>query len=284
MKKDFILEVLILAIGCMLIAFGIEVFFNPNSIAPGGLTGLAIVINKVFNIPLWIINIGLNIPLFLIAYKILSRKECIKTILGIILLSISLGIVALLPTIYISNDILLVCLFGGILLGIGTGLIIRINGTTGGTDLIGVIVNRISPNLKAPTVMGCCDAIVVLLSVLITGSIEIGLYSALTVFIVAYVSNLIVEGVNISSSFIIITNKPHEISQVINTELMRGVTMVKCVGFYTNEEKYVVYSVVSKKQIVKLKKIIKQIDPKAFIVVSNNSETIGEGFRNIYVS
>lgn len=284
MKKDFILEVFILTIGCILIAIGIELFFNPHSIAPGGLTGLAIVINQLFNIPLWIINIGLNIPLFLIAYRVLSKQECVKTLLGIIMLSVSLWVVELFPPIYISDDLLLVCLFGGIILGTGVGLIIRINGTTGGTDLIGVIVNKISPNLKAPTVMGCCDGIVVLLSSIVSQSIEIGLYSGVTVFIVTYISNFIVEGGNVSSSFMIITSKEDEMAKAITEELSRGVTKIKCVGFYTNEEKYIIYSVVSKKQIVKLKKIIKNIDPKAFVIVSSNSETIGEGFKNIYVS
>ena len=283
MKKETIFELLQMVIGCFLMAIGFVLFFDPKNIAPGGITGLSIVISEVTKIPLSLINLSINIPLFLIAYKILSKKECGKTILGIILFSASLKIVEMFPELYISDDMMLISLFGSAILGIGLGIIIRIDGTTGGTDLIGVIMNKLFPQLKAPMVMGFADCIVVLLSCIITGSIEIGLYSGLSAFLVSNISNLVVDGLNTTTTFMIITEKSKEISDIIIPVLDRGATSIKGEGCYTGREKDILMVVVSKKQIVKLKKIVKKVDPSAFIITFNNNETIGEGFKNIYV-
>ena len=283
MKKEIFFELLQMVIGCFLMAIGFVFFFDPKNIAPGGITGLSIVISEVTKLPLALINISINVPLFLLAYKILSKKECGKTILGIILFSASLKIVEMFPALHISDDMMLISLFGAAILGIGLGIIIRIDGTTGGTDLIGVIMNKLFPQLKAPIVMGCADCIVVLLSCIITGSIEIGLYSGLSAFLVSNISNLVVDGLNTTTTFMIITEKSKEISDIIIPVLDRGATSIKGEGCYTGREKDILMVVVSKKQIVKLKKIVKKVDPSAFIITFNNNETIGEGFKNIYV-
>lgn len=283
MKKEIFFELLQMVIGCFLMAIGFVLFFDPKNIAPGGITGLSIVISEVTKIPLSLINLSINVPLFLLAYKILSKKECGKTILGIILFSASLKIVEMFPALHISDDMMLISLFGAAILGIGLGIIIRIDGTTGGTDLIGVIMNKLFPQLKAPMVMGFADCIVVLLSCIITGSIEIGLYSGLSAFLVSNISNLVVDGLNTTTTFMIITEKSKEISDIIIPVLDRGATSIKGEGCYTGREKDILMVVVSKKQIVKLKKIVKKVDPSAFIITFNNNETIGEGFKNIYV-
>ena len=283
MKKDTFFELLQLVVGCFIMAIAYVLFFDPRNIAPGGLTGFSIVISEVTKLPLWIMNLALNIPLFLCAYKILSKKECAKTILGIVLFSTSLKIVAMFPEIHISDDMMLISLFGAAILGLGLGIIIRIDGTTGGTDLIGVIMNKLFPHLKAPIVMGVADCTVVLLSCLITGSLEIGLYSGLCAFLVSNVSNLVVDGLNTTTTFMIITEKSKEISDIIIPVLDRGATSIKGEGCYTGKEKDILMVVVSKKQIVKLKKIVRKVDPSAFIITFNNNETIGEGFKNIYV-
>lgn len=283
MKKEIFFELLQMVIGCFLMAIGFVLFFDPKNIAPGGITGLSIVISEVTKLPLSLINLSINVPLFLLAYKILSKKECGKTILGIILFSASLKIVEMFPALHISDDMMLISLFGAAILGIGLGIIIRIDGTTGGTDLIGVIMNKLFPQLKAPMVMGFADCIVVLLSCIITGSIEIGLYSGLSAFLVSNISNLVVDGLNTTTTFMIITEKSKEISDIIIPVLDRGATSIKGEGCYTGREKDILMVVVSKKQIVKLKKIVKKVDPSAFIITFNNNETIGEGFKNIYV-
>ncbi|MEF9990598.1 MAG: YitT family protein [Romboutsia sp.] len=283
MKKDNlgIVEVLVLMVGCLLMSISINLFFNPHSVAPGGLTGFAIVVNSVFKVQLWAINLTLNIPLFICAYKILTKKDCIKTIIGIIVLTMGLKLTEDLVLINITDDVLLASISGAILMGVGLGLIFRINGTTGGTDLIGLILNKLHPSLSVPILMGAADCIVVILSGVISKEIEISLYSAISLYIIVKVSDLIIEGVDYSKSFTIISDYSREISVKIIEELDRGATILKGEGVYTGDEKNVLLVVVSKRQVVSLKHLVKKIDPDAFIIISDIHEAVGNGFKSI---
>jgi len=250
MKKDRITisEVLILVVGCFLMAASLNLFFNPHSIAPGGLTGLAVVINTISPIPLWVVNLVLNIPLFVLAFKILSRKDCIKTVLGILLLTLALKVTDNLAMIDVTNDIILAIISGSILMGFGHGLIFRINGTTGGTDLIGLLLNKYIPSLSVPVLMGIVDSVVVALSGIVTGRIEIALYSTLALYIIVKMSDLMIEGFDYSKSFMIISDKYKEINQIIIEDLERGATILNGEGAYTGSDKKVILVVVAKKK------------------------------------
>ena len=170
-----------------------------------------------------------------------------------------------------------------VLNGIGLGIIFRINGTTGGTDLIGLLVNKFLPSISIAVLMGIADFIVIFLSGIVSKEIEIALYSGLALFLTVKVTDFIVDGFNYSRSFTIISNKSDEITYSIMDKLERGVTILKGEGGYTKNEKDIILVVVSKRQVVTLKKIIKSIDPYAFIIVSDVHETLGEGFSNINV-
>ncbi|WP_027701999.1 YitT family protein [Metaclostridioides mangenotii] len=281
MKKDRITisEVLILVVGCFLMAASLNLFFNPHSIAPGGLTGLAVVINTISPIPLWVVNLVLNIPLFVLAFKILSRKDCIKTVLGILLLTLALKVTDNLAMIDVTNDIILAIISGSILMGFGHGLIFRINGTTGGTDLIGLLLNKYIPSLSVPVLMGIVDSVVVALSGIVTGRIEIALYSTLALYIIVKMSDLMIEGFDYSKSFMIISDKYKEINQIIMKDLERGATILKGEGAYTGSDKKVILVVVAKKEVVKLKKLVKETDPNSFIIITDIHEAVGNGFK-----
>jgi len=273
-------EAFLLALGCFLIAIALNLFFDPFNIAPGGISGLSIVISSVTNLSLSFLSLLFNIPLFLIACKILSKKDIIKTLAGVTLLTLCLKLTSSLSNLTVTNDLLLATISGSVLLGVGLGIIFRINGTTGGTDLIGLLVNKFLPFISSAVLMGIADFIVVVLSGIISKEIEIALYSALSVYLIVKVTDFIVIGFNYSKSFMIISDNTVEISNAIINNLGRGATLLKATGAYTNNEKNVVLVVISKRQVVTLKKIIKSIDPNAFIIVSDVHEALGEGFAS----
>ena len=273
-------EAFLLALGCFLIAIALNLFFDPFNIAPGGISGLSIVISSVTNLSLSFLSLLFNIPLFLIACKILSKKDMIKTLAGVTLLTLCLKLTSSLSNLTVTNDLLLATISGSVLLGVGLGIIFRINGTTGGTDLIGLLINKFLPFISSAVLMGIADFIVVVLSGIISKEIEIALYSALSVYLIVKVIDFIVIGFNYSKSFMIISNDALKISNAIINNLGRGATLLKATGAYTNNEKNVVLVVISKRQVVTLKKLIKSIDPNAFIIVLEVHEALGEGFAS----
>ena len=273
-------EAFLLALGCFLIAIALNLFFDPFNIAPGGISGLSIVISSVTNLSLSFLSLLFNIPLFLIACKILNKNDIIKTLAGVTLLTLCLKLTSSLSNLTVTNDLLLATISGSVLLGVGLGIIFRINGTTGGTDLIGLLVNKFLPFISSAVLMGIADFIVVVLAGIISKEIEIALYSALSVYLIVKVTDFIVIGFNYSKSFMIISDNTVKISNAIINNLGRGATLLKATGAYTNNEKNVVLVVISKRQVVTLKKIIKSIDPNAFIIVSDVHEALGEGFAS----
>ena len=184
-------------------------------------------------------------------------------------------------SIEVTNDVLLSAISGGIILGVSLGLIFRINGSTGGTDLIALLLHKFFPSLSIPTLMGFADGCVVILSGIVSRNIETALYSAIALYIIVKVSDIMVEGINTSSSFTIISDKYMEIGNAITDELQRGATILKGQGLYTGNEKNVLLVVVSKKQVITLRKLVKRIDPHSFIIISDIFEVLGEGFKEI---
>lgn len=280
--KEFLYETFLLIVGCLLIALSFVLFFDPHSIAPGGLTGLAVIINYLFNIPLWFVNLIFNVPLFILAYKVLTKRECLKTLLGIVFFTLALNLFENFANFQITNDVLLSTLTGGVILGLGLGVIFNINGTTGGTDLIGLILNRWLPSISVPKLMGVADFIVVMSSIFATGKIEIGLYSALGLYIAVVVSDMVIQGFYSAKSFTIISNSPDEISNAIIEKMNRGVTILSAKGGYTKEEKDALLVVVGKREVSTLRKIVKSVDPNAFVVITDVHEALGEGFKQMY--
>lgn len=259
-------------------SIGLNMFLEPYTIASGGLTGLAIVLKSLFNTPLWIINLTFNIPLFIFGVKILGKSDALKTLIGIILLTIFLGITEPLTTVFQTEDLLLSAIAGGIIVGISLGMLFRIDASTGGTELACLILNKIFPSISISMFMFIIDGIVIILAGIVSKNIETALYATISLYISVKVSDTIVEGFDFSKSFIIVTNNSDEIANSIMDNLGRGITFLDGRGGYSREKKDVLLVVVSRREEVHLKRLVNEIDPIAFIIINNAYEVLGEGF------
>ena len=273
-----VLSMIGIGIGVFLMAMGLAFFLEPNVIAPGGVTGFAIIVKKVSNIPVYITNLAINIPLFIIGVIILGKSFGWKTLYATALLSLFLKII---PTQAVTPDLLLSSIFGGLITGIGLGIVFKLGGTTGGTDLAGSILNKVFPSISISTFMMTIDLLVVAFAGIVDMKVETSLYSIISLFVSIKVIDLILEGIGYLKGFLIITNKPEEISAKIMQDLDRGVTLFKGKGMYTKEEKDVLLCVVSRSQFSTIKEIVNKIDKDAFIMVTEVSEVLGEGFEEI---
>jgi len=279
-KIKIVVDYLSITIGTALLALSIYLFLSPNIIAPGGVTGLAVVIKKMFGYKIFITNLVINIPLFLIGVFILGRDSGAKTAFGTLSLSFFLlYFETSFPGVFATNDILLASIFGGVLSGVGIGLVFRSGGTTGGTDLLGAILNNYIPFISVPKLMMIVDLMVVITAGVVNRSVETSLYSIITLYLIVKVADFIIEGLDYTKMFYIISSNPEEISSALINELGRGVTSLKGKGKYTDTDKEVLLCVVYRGQMVKAKEIIYGIDHNAFVMISTTHEVLGEGFR-----
>lgn len=274
----FLFSYIVITIGVFIMAIGLNYFLAPNTIAPGGVTGFAIVFQKISNVPIYITNLLINIPLFIFGAKTLGKSSAIKTLYATLLLSLFLRF---LPPIVLTHDILLSAIFGGVLSGIGLGLVFKFDGTTGGTDLAGAILNRKFPGLSLATFMMIIDLLVVVFAGIVEKKIEIALYSVIALYVTIKIVDTILEGMGYLKGFYIITDKPDEIAKVLMAELDRGVTALKGKGMYTKKDRDVLLCVVPRAQFTRVKDIVEEIDEKAFVMVTEMYEAIGEGFKQI---
>ena len=279
-KIKIVIDYASITVGTALLALSIYLFLSPNIIAPGGVTGLAVVIKKVFGYKIFITNLVINIPLFLIGVFILGRESSAKTAFGTLSLSFFLLYFETnFPGVFATNDILLASIFGGVLSGVGIGLVFRSGGTTGGTDLLGAILNNYIPFISVPKLMMIVDLMVVITAGVVNKSVETSLYSIITLYLIVKVADFIIEGLDYTKMFYIISSNPEEISSALIEELGRGVTSLKGKGKYTDTDKEVLLCVVYRGQMVKAKEIIYGIDHDAFVMISTTHEVLGEGFR-----
>ncbi len=276
----FIVEYIGITIGTVIMAISINMFLDPNTIAPGGVTGLAIVIKKVTNglIPIDITNLAINIPLFIFGVLVLGKSLGTRTLYATFALSIFIRFI---PNSIATGDMLLAAVFGGVLMGIGLGIVFKAGGTTGGTDLAGAILNRIFPALTVTAHMMIIDMTVVIASGIVGRNVETPLYSVITLYIVVKVIDIILDGFSYAKGFFIISSKPDEIGKTIFNEIDRGVTVLKGKGMYTGSDRDVLLCVINRAQVTKLKKIIHSIDNTAFVMVTDIHEVLGEGFKEI---
>ena len=280
MKKDekwymVLISYIIISVGVFIMAISINYFFSPNTIAPGGVTGFAVVVEQLTGIEIYLINLIINVPLFIFGAKALGKSTAIKTLYATVLLSLFLKI---LPPLVLTHDLLLSSIFGGVLAGAGLGLVFKFGGTTGGTDLAGAMINDKFPHFSLASSMMVLDLMVVIFAGIVERDVEISLYSTIAMFTTVKVIDLVLEGVGYVKAFYIITNKPDEIGDKLMLDLNRGVTSLQGKGMYTKENKEVLLCVVSRSQFAQVKDIVKAIDPQAFVMVTEMSEVLGEGF------
>ncbi|RLQ95117.1 YitT family protein [Falsibacillus albus] len=265
-------------LGSAIFAFGLVHFNMQNNLAEGGFTGITLLLYFLFKIDPSISNLVLNIPLFLIGWKLLGRNAFLYTMIGTVGVSIFLWIFQRHQIqIPLNGDLFLAALFAGVSIGVGLGIIFRYGGTTGGVDIIARLVHKYNGWSMGKT-MFMFDAIVITLSLITYLHLRQGMYTLVAVFVGARVVDFLQEGSYSARGAMIISEKHQEIAKKIMKEMDRGVTVLRGHGSFTKEEREVLYCVVGKNEIVRLKNIIAFIDPHAFVSVTFVHDVLGEGF------
>ncbi|WP_294369837.1 YitT family protein [uncultured Clostridium sp.] len=280
MKRESIKEFALITMGIFLVAVSVVYFFEPNNIAAGGITGLAIVINHY--IPF--ISIGplvlmMDAILFIVALIVLGAKFGAKTIYSSFLLSTSMWLMQTFIPINITNDLILATIFGTLISAVGMAIVFNANASTGGTDIIAKILNKFF-HIEIGKSLLIVDFLVTLLGA-VTFGINIGLYGLLAVIINGVVIDNIIAGFKTKSEITIISEKNKEISKFILGDLERGCTFIKGIGGFTRKDTSILYTVLDRNEFIKLKNKIKEIDKNAFITVGEVHEVMGEGFMGI---
>jgi len=275
-------DYLYIVAGVTLLAVAINMVFEPLEMVLGGVTGLAIVIKSITEpmieggIPIWLTNIAINIPLFLAAIFIKGKDFGGRSLFATFYLSFALYATQWLPI--LTEDLFLASLAGGVIGGAGLGLVFSAFSTTGGTDLAASLIQQQLKHVSVARIMSILDAVIILLGGFIFG-IEKALYAVMSVYITAKIIDAILDGMHFSKAAFIISDQYQLIAESIMGELDRGVTGLSGEGMYTAGQKKVLLCVVSKRQIIKVKELVKQLDKKAFIIVTDVREVFGEGFK-----
>lgn len=266
--------------GAIIQALSVVMFLAPADLAPGGVSGLALIFNRIVPLPisigLWILI--LNLPLLALGIRYLGGwRFLIRTIITVALYS---GFTALFERVHVQSvtkDVLLNTLFGGIVGGIGAGLVFRAQATTGGTDILALLLVRLRSVPLSQSYL-ITDVAVIALAGVAFGW-EKALYAIIALYVGGVVAETISEGVHISRTATIITQRPDEVAQVVMTEMGRGVTRWAGTGAYTGNERPILYIVISRAETATLKSLVSQTDPHAFVVIGQAQEVYGEGFR-----
>lgn len=275
--KYIILEIFYIILGSLIMAFATAQFLLPNHLSTGGFSGIATIVYYLLNIPIGTTNFVINIPLLILAYLKIGKYFVAKAIGGTVLLSLFLNALEELPA--LTEDRLLACIYGGILMGLGTSLIFKASASTGGTDLITTIVKKYKAEARTSNIIIIFDTIIVLLNVLFFRTIEVGLYSAIAIYLMGKIIDISFEGINFSKMIFIISDKFLEISNDINEDLRRGTTGLYGKGMYTNKERTILLCIANRSEVAKIRKIVEKIDKNAFIIISNAREVFGKGFK-----
>ncbi len=276
-----VLDYFYIMMGTTLLAMSINMFYEPLELVIGGVTGLAIVVKVLTGgwieggVPIYITNIVINIPLFIGAIIIKGRDFGARSLFATFYLSFALFYTQQIPT--LTSDILLGCIFGGILSGAGLGLVFSALSTTGGTDLMASLIQHFVRHMTVARIMFIIDGLIVAIGLFVFGP-EKAMYAIVSIYISVQVIDNILEGINFSKAAFIISKHNEEIAQQILEILDRGVTGLEGEGKYTNKPREVLLCVVSKREIVKLKEIVRDIDLSAFVIVADVREVVGEGF------
>ncbi|MBO4914440.1 MAG: YitT family protein [Oscillospiraceae bacterium] len=277
MKKESIRAYAVITLGCVIYAVAFDWFYVPNDLTCGGLTGVAQIINRY--IPALTVGAQLlvmNIPLYLLGFKRFGAAFLVRSLYAMVLSSVLVDAVAALHT-FAAMDKLLACLYGGVLLGIGCGLINHEESNTGGTELVSWLLKHRLPQLSLGSVMLCLDLAVIVGYAAVFRNLNNALYGGVALFVCSKVVDLLVYGGNTGKLAHIISAKENEIADAL-LERGIGVTKLRAIGAYTNTERPILLCAVRRREIVMVKRIVKELDPDAFFIVSDTSEVLGEGF------
>lgn len=273
-----IIKYLAIILGSGIMGMGLGLFLIPMQIAPGGISGLSTVLHYLFKVPTGIIMLVINIPIFIVGALNFSRKYIFVSFLGMLFLSVFIEIFSLMAP--LTNDVILASVFGGAFTGLGIGVVFRFGATTGGTDIIVMLLKKRFKEMSTGKFVVLVDAVIVIFAGLVFKKWETVLYSTLAMIVSSYMIDTIVEGIDYAKAVYIISDKSEKIAEEISNMLSRGTTCLPGFSPYTGNEKNVLLCVVRRQEIARLKKIIYGADDSAFVIISEAREVLGKGFGN----
>ena len=275
-NKDRLQAYLLILLGCLIGGAAYPTFIVPHNIAPGGLTGIAAIFNYLFHWPVGISSLVMNIPLYILSWKTMGRVFAFRSLVATFVFSLSIDYLPLPP---LTEDPMLAGIFGGVVLGIGLGLIQRGGATTGGTDMIARLVHHHFSVLSVGFILFLADCAVILCAAF-TMNLEIALYSLICIFVSAKALDVVILGLGNSKACYIISESADDISKRILHEMDRGVTRLEGIGEYSGETRSVLLCVIASRETMHMKRIVREVDPRAFMFVTDTHEAVGEGFHN----
>lgn len=283
--KRIVFDYLLIVLGAFILAAGFVLFINPYNIVPGGVYGIGIVTHHLFPaIGVGAVGLILNIPLTLLGMKVLGPKFGFKTVLGMVLTSFFMDglthYIGEADPLGLQNDLLLSSIFGGIIIGFGLGLIFKAKATSGGSDIIAMIGNKYT-KISVGQFLVIVDSVIVLLGLIVFKDWKIPLYSWIVIFITGKVIDITLDGINYERALIIVSDKHDEIKDRILNSINRGGTYLSGEGMYSGEQKRIIFTVISRRELSTLEAMISQIDPDAFLTIMDTHEILGKGFKSL---
>lgn len=275
--KEIVLEIIGGIFGAFIMAIGVSLFLLPNQLSSGGVAGIATITYYLLKIPMGTMILAINIPLFIISIFKIGKYFFIKTLIGTASLSFFIDLLDRFEP--LTNDRFLACVYGGIILGIGTAILLKSNSSTGGSDLVSYVAKKYKPTIQAGNIIVLIDIFIVTLNMVFFREIEIGLYSAIAIYLMGKVIDILFEGIDFTKLMIIISDKSEKISKQIEEKVERGATGLYGKGMYTDKEKLVLMCVAPRREVAKIKIISRKIDPHSFIIITNSREVVGQGFK-----
>lgn len=285
-KAKLFLQLVTISLGCVAYAAGLILFLNPNDLAPGGVSGVSIMLNRFIPVEVGTLILLFNIPLLIIAFIKFGAKFTVMTAFATALSSTIMDLMgAFLPPDYaVTKDKLLAGIFGGALMAFGMGVIFRAGGTTGGSDIIIRLLRRKFRHLKTSTIFLITDCIIVGVSALVFGNIEAALYAGIALAVNSTVLDFVLYGSNGARMIFIVTERPDEINRVLTEKVNTGSTVIKGEGAYTGREKTILMVVAKKHRFPKIRDAVGAADPNSFMIVSSASEIFGNGYLSIFAN
>lgn len=275
--RDIVFDFICIVIGTFLMSCSTVLFLLPNQLSTGGFSGIGTIAYYFFNLPVGRVMLFLNIPLFIISFFRIGKGFLVKSILGTVLLSFFIDIMGRFSA--VTTDRFLACIYGGVITGIGTAIILKANSSTGGSDLLSYIVRSFNDRFKTGDLIIIVDTIIIFVNVLFFKEVEVGLYSAIAIYLMGKMIDIVFEGVNFTKVLFIISDKCEEIAVNIGNKVKRGSTAIYAKGMHTKNDKFMLFCVGSRNEVIRIKKIATELDPKSFIVIANARETWGKGFE-----
>jgi uncharacterized membrane-anchored protein YitT (DUF2179 family) len=277
-KFRYILMIFMIILGSAITGIAFNLFIIPNMLLSGGISGIALISKYLFNVNTGLMIFILNVPIFILGYKFVDKDFIFLSLIGMVSFSLWIEAFSFLREMVLVPDIMLACIYAGVINGIGLGIVLKNGASQGGIDIIAVIFKKYF-SMSIGTTSLIINICIVIVASFIT-NLNLAMYTLITMFIASNVIDRMQQGLDIRKSVMIITSKEKQVAEEIFNRLVRGVTYLEGEGAYTGDKKRVIYCIVSTYQLAKLKQIVREIDENAFITVSNTAEVMGQGFKN----